>query len=525
VYTLVQPTTIPGSFNITTQPFPALQEIINKPAPALPVYGVYTGVSELTMNLARIKSVGWKSLRVTGFSDVSMLFAARNNLEAMPVLTGTRRDDCASDQAFLSAYTTLVRDQVSKYGPGGSFFTSHPTEPANPAKHWELWNEPNFQYMWNAGTSAQREALYAQALMAAYDTLKKYSPTSTAVGFGTGGSSAGDLGFIQHVHQQSTEVKNSYDVLSTHPYVTPCPPEADKVEGWGSYSVARSVASIRSTLAANSKSNCPIWYTECGWEISQADGGTYSRAADITISQRLQAAYVCRMYALAMRLGVERVHIMYIIDADGFNGGFFGGTGSTWRESAFAVQCLIRVLPNPKILGAISDGTNGYYAYYYQPDANAVTSDSVIMAWNVAGPANVNLPVRSGQAYYLIDMLSDTTRIIASSAQLAVEVGPCPVYLVKAVASPVRDRGASGAVTDGYSDCRIQPNPFTRSFVIGGHRGPARQAVLYDRNGRVVRKCMVSGATTECAVPESREHVFFLKIDGVEGCQRLVRVE
>lgn len=37
---LVQPTAVPGRFDIPTVPayYPALQEIINKPAPALPVY-------------------------------------------------------------------------------------------------------------------------------------------------------------------------------------------------------------------------------------------------------------------------------------------------------------------------------------------------------------------------------------------------------------------------------------------------------------------------------------------------------
>jgi hypothetical protein len=319
---LVQPATIPGSFNITTQPYPALQEIVNKPATTLPVYGIYLGVAELQMNLARIKSVGWKSLRVTGFNEVSMLFSVRNGFEAMPVLSGTRRDDCASDQEFLASYASMIKTNVSTYGPGGTFFTSRPTDPNVPVTNWELWNEPNFQYMWNAGSNAQREALYAQALIMAYDTLKQYSPASTAIGFGAGGSSAADGGFILHVHQQNTEVKNSYDALSTHPYVTPCPPEADKVEGWGNYSIAQSLAGIRSTLTNYGRGTTPIWYTECGWEIGQADGGTYATSGT-TVSQRLQAAYVVRMYALALRLGVERVHIMYVVDMDGFNGGFF----------------------------------------------------------------------------------------------------------------------------------------------------------------------------------------------------------
>ena len=42
-------------------------------------------------------------------------------------------------------------------------------------------------------------------------------------------------------------------------------------------------------------------------------------SADVTVTPLLQAAYVCRMYALTMRLGVRETDIMYISDADKYN--------------------------------------------------------------------------------------------------------------------------------------------------------------------------------------------------------------
>jgi lysophospholipase L1-like esterase len=75
------------------------------------------------------------------------------------------------------------------------------------------------------------------------------------------------------------------------------------------------------------------------------------------------------------------------------------------------------------------------------------------------------------------------------------------------------------------NEYRIQPNPFTRSFNIDGHQGPARQAMLYDRSGRMVRTFMLTAAATTCVVPDNREHIYFMKISGVPGCMRLMRIE
>ena len=75
----------------------------------------------------------------------------------------------------------------------------------------------------------------------------------------------------------------------------------------------------------------PVWFTEAGYNRME---GAWER--DKGLSERFQAAYVLRLYLMALRLGVETVHVMFMVDADGTNTGFFVYTTREWYESAYA---------------------------------------------------------------------------------------------------------------------------------------------------------------------------------------------
>lgn len=433
----VQPDTVPGRFAITAQPFPPLDEIIGKTVPDRPVYGLYTWAGEYRSLREEIRKAGWKNLRVGGpWDDESMRMAVEDDIEILMTLGRKKRSEYASDDAFIADHIRLIDTFLTRYGPGGSFFAENPGLPVRPVTAVEVWNEPNFQYMIpdrepREEVEREREALYAKLLPVACQAIKAKWPDVRVVGFSTGGSSAGDLRFIANVWKQNPElIAKSFDIFSTHPYVEPVPPEADSLRAWGSYSIAGSLAAIRATTG----SDIPVWYTETGWPVSKADGGHFpTRADEITVSPKLQAAYVCRMYALALRLGVERVHIMFAADSDNFNAGFFL-RDKTWRPSAHAVQTMIKVMPFPKLTGAIHDGDDGCYAWTFKADARSPeAAPSVTMAFNVAGPKRVELPWPAPSAT-VTDMLGTNRKIDAVPAPggawiLPVDIGPCPVYL------------------------------------------------------------------------------------------------
>ncbi len=444
---VTQPTEIPGQWKWVDSPLPPLETILARERTARPIYGLYTWAGEYRGHRDSIRKVGWRTVRVAGpMDDDTMAMLAADDMEVMMTVGlhggGDKRNrtDFDSDEAFLDHYLKGLETFVRTYGPGGTFFETHPDAPKRPIRHIEVWNEPNFQYMIppregveRQVVEAEREALYAKVLPAAYRTIKRVAPEVQVVGFGAGGASAGDVRFIEHVHDANPAVANSYDILSTHPYMQPAPPETFSIRSWGGYTMASSLGRIRKIMADAGAGDKPVWYTEIGWPISHADGGYFPTKADAEmVDPLLQAAYVVRQYAYSMRLGVGRVMIMFTTDTDSFNGGFFLRDGS-WRPSAYAVGTMIKLLPHPKLKAALVDGKDGLFAYRFQPAPHS--AGDVVMAWNVAGPRTVHLPLRElarrGVTTATVhDLFGHTRDVKLTGGNVEVEVGPCPVYIV-----------------------------------------------------------------------------------------------
>jgi len=416
-------------------PGPILVRAQNSPA----IYGLYVWTGEYAKHRSDIKSVGWRSFRVGGpFDDAAMRMFVEDGVDVIKTTgsngkSGPKPDaDPAGDEAFIRAHIAGVTGMIRRYGNQGTFFKENPGLPHRPIRMIEAWNEPNFQYLIKpdqrpqAEQEADREALFAKLQPAAYKAAKALDPDIVYGGFATGGSSAGDLRFVENVHRRNPAVARSYDVFSTHPYVNAVPPECYSVHKWGRYSIASSLAILRKTMAGYGRTDVPVWYTEIGWEISKTDGGKYERPKE-TITPELQAAYTCRMYAYSLRLGVERVTNMFATDTDNYNGGFFKDDG-TWRPSAYAVQTMIRLMPSPRLEEIVSDGTGGTFAYRFSPRAGAGKA-SVIMLWNVAGPRTVEVPVAAPKVS-VVGMTGDTREAKPAGGLLKVDIGPLPVYLV-----------------------------------------------------------------------------------------------
>ncbi|MEA2069461.1 MAG: hypothetical protein U9P12_09700 [Verrucomicrobiota bacterium] len=444
---LAQPGLVPGKWDLQApQNLQPLEAALRRKEPGTLVYGLYTWAGEYLTFRDDIQKVGWPSIRIAGpFHDSIMTALAEDEATTMVTVgnwlldpvRNANRTGYESDESLIEDYTEKLDAFVSKYGKEGTFLREHPELPQRPIIDIELWNEPNFQYLippdgspWQE-METKREKLYAKILPALYAATKAKHPEANIVGFAAGGMSAGDLRFIQHVHELNPAVAKSYDVLSTHPYVRPAAPEANSVQPWGSYSISRNLNMIRDTLGKHGRADAPVWYTEIGWPILPEDGGHFPAAKPREcIPPLFQAAYVCRTYALALRLNVERVHIMYITDADHFNAGFFDKDTKAWRPSATAVQTMIKTMPNPKLTGSISDGADGCYAYTCQADSaqGDVPGNKVIMAWNVGGPKTLELHDLPQQVV-ITDMLGTTQTRTTNEGTLSVEIGPFPIYL------------------------------------------------------------------------------------------------
>ncbi|RYD38855.1 MAG: SGNH/GDSL hydrolase family protein [Verrucomicrobiaceae bacterium] len=415
---------------------PAAEDIAAKARPNANLYGLYSWWNEYKARRAALKEVGWKSIRLGGpLTDEAMTALAQDGVEVLYTFGAPRFDhakDAGKEDEFVARYVAAFTEKLRRYGPGGSFFKEHAEVPNRPILHWEICNEPNFQYLVppdgrpNKELEAFRENIYAKLLIAVHRAAKLVSGQIRIVGFSTGGVSAGDLRFIRNVHAADAGVARAYDILATHPYVDPSPPEGFSIQKWGDYSISTNLATIRKSLALHQRGDAPVWYTEMGWEIPQEEGGRFPGKRAGSVPSDLQAAYIVRNYALAMRLGVERVHVMFIHDSDQYNGGLFSRSG-TWRPSAHAVKTMISLLPEPKFLDAISEGENDNYAYRFAPSPSA-NGTPVIMAWNIKGPATARIPFPYPQAV-VTDMLGGKSTVAPEGGFLTLPVGPLPVYI------------------------------------------------------------------------------------------------
>jgi hypothetical protein len=440
-----QPTDAPERWELHPNPMPAVETIVGMRADSRPVYGLYGWRGEYRRFRDSIRQVGYRSYRMSGIlGDKTMAMTVADDMEVMMTLTYRLRDGRRnrthfdSDEAFIAGYIRYVENFLTRYGPGGTFFVDNPKLPDRPITHVEILNEPNFQYMIpprkgepRARLEAEREALYARLLPAVYEAVKARWPSVTVVGFGAGGAGHGDVRFIANVHKLNPALVTSYDILSTHPYSKPVPFEAFHIKPWGGYASIESLSQIREAVDGPGGVKKPIWYTELGWPISHADGGRFAppRAKGPFVSALMQAAYIVRSYALAVRLGVGRVHVMHATDTDRFNGGVFTHDTGAWRPAAYATQTMVKLMPHPKLVGANHDGNGGLHAYRFDPDATDKDTRPVLMAWNVTGPRTVALPVAAGAPASVVDMFGHRPALEVSGGKASVVIGPCPVYV------------------------------------------------------------------------------------------------
>ncbi len=312
-----QPTSTPEAMVAEDVPLPALDGVLKNAKNNPYIYGIFGWGGEYLKHREDLKKVGWKTIRIGGpLNDKVVDALLQDDLEVIYTWCIPTKKDAnpAGDQEYIDTYIKGLADVVktAKRFKPGSFYI-------------ECFNEPNFQYLIkpddrpNDQQVADRLALYAKMLPATHEALR--GTGIPLIGIVAGGASNADVAFIENLHNKNPEVAKSYEILATHPYSMF--PDAVEKAPWGQWSIMGAYKKIRETMAAHGNADKPVWYTEAGWQISHADGGQYEKIVDIPTTPDLQAAYTCRLYACAQRLGVERVTNMFITDSDGYNGGFF----------------------------------------------------------------------------------------------------------------------------------------------------------------------------------------------------------
>lgn len=181
----------------------------------------------------------------------------------------------------LDEFQTFVTAAVARYGPGGTFWATHPTIPAAPVVWWQLWNEPSFPTYWYRKPSPKQ---YVGLLRVFHHAVKTASPSAKIVLAGLFPTPREQVKtginidrYLPAIYRQ--KAKPLFDAVALHPYSRT--PKA--ALGW--------VRKLRGLMRRFNDNRTPVWITEIGW----ASGGAPS---PLTVSPERQAAYVRKSFGL-----------------------------------------------------------------------------------------------------------------------------------------------------------------------------------------------------------------------------------
>lgn len=194
----------------------------------------------------------------TRFADLDRVAsaAAARGLSLLPVVLSTPRWAAAGPRASIStpprpaAYGAFVGALVHRYGPHGSFWSSHPKLPAVPVRMWQVWNEPDFARYWSVQPFAPS---YVKVLAAAHAAIKQADSGAQVVLAGLPEFSWQYLAQIYAV----PGARALFDTVAIHPYTA-------RPAG-----VIEILARVRAVMDRAGDARKPLLATEITWPSSQ----------------------------------------------------------------------------------------------------------------------------------------------------------------------------------------------------------------------------------------------------------------
>ncbi len=156
---------------------------------------------------------------------------------------------------------------------------------------YEIWNEPNSKDFFSGTTSK-----LVELTCVAYAVLKAVDPAIVVVG----PAYTGEQNVKKLEDFLAAGGSKCIDVVAYHLYVTLSPPEA----------IPPLVSRIQLAMKRQGVGHLPLWNTETGWFIENADGTAAGKVPDywLRLSAEQSAAFVARSYLLGSASGVERFY-------------------------------------------------------------------------------------------------------------------------------------------------------------------------------------------------------------------------
>ena len=156
---------------------------------------------------------------------------------------------------------------MKRYGPHGSFWSTHPTLTKMPITTFELWNEPYYNNGNNGDYNPGRYARLVKAAGAAGHAADPSAKFLLAADNQCALVSGTWVWWIDALYQAVPDLNNYFDGIAVHPYGSdltnvqyPTPGQA-----YNGYSQVRRLETIRQQFVNHGASDKPLWLTEIGW--------------------------------------------------------------------------------------------------------------------------------------------------------------------------------------------------------------------------------------------------------------------
>ena len=166
-----------------------------------------------------------------------------------------------SPPSSAADYAAYAGAFAARYGTGGSFWSEHPSLPAEPIQTYEIWNEPDNAEFWTPTPDAAR---YADLYLAARGAIDAADPSARVI---VGGLTTPST-FVPAMVAARPQLRGHVDGIAIHPYGTPSV-------------VLTKLRDDRATLVSlgTGIATVPLYVTEFGWTTSPPGALDYVLAA------------------------------------------------------------------------------------------------------------------------------------------------------------------------------------------------------------------------------------------------------
>jgi hypothetical protein len=286
----------------------------------------------------------------------------------------------AAEPAQISDWRTYVRTVAQRY--------------KGRIHNFEIWNEPNEKTFFSGSTEKLIELTCA-----AKQELKTVDPTNNLVSPSMVGNNDDTPKHLASFLQNGGN--NCVDIIGYHYYLAKSAPE----------DISLLVEKVKAAMNTAGVATLPMWNTETGWWIANADGTPETDSSSWTyrISEAQSASWVARSLIVGRAAGLARFYY-YAWDNNSF--GLIEPSTGSLKPGAVAYGIVANWLAGITSVQCSTDQTQWRCVIV----GDASVNDNEIIVWDAAQNSRFAIP--PGKSVLSVDHLDGTTDAVLTVAKL-----------------------------------------------------------------------------------------------------------